>query len=128
MVLCEVEERRRLPLAQLMAGEARLLLAQIPDGATVVALDRSGKALGSEDFAAHLARWRNDGVADLAFVIGGAEGLDRTVLDRAHFRLSLGAMTWPHLLARVLLAEQIWRASAILAGHPYHRGGTARCK
>jgi 23S rRNA (pseudouridine1915-N3)-methyltransferase len=125
VTLREVDERRPLPAAQLMAREGELLLAQIPDGATVIALERKGKALSSEDFAARLARWREDGAGDLAFVIGGADGLDRAVLERAQMTLSFGAMVWPHLLARVMLAEQLWRASAILAGHPYHRGDAA---
>jgi 23S rRNA (pseudouridine1915-N3)-methyltransferase len=123
VALREVEERRQLPAVQLMAREGELILAQIPDGATVIALDRRGKTLSSEEFATRLARWRDDGVADLAFVIGGADGLDRAVLRRAQLTLSYGPMVWPHLLARVMLAEQLWRASAILAGHPYHRGG-----
>ena len=88
----------------------------------MVALDGRGKTLTSEEFATRLARWRDDGIADLVFVIGGADGLDRRLIERAAFVLSLGAMTWPHLLVRVLLAEQIYRAQSILLGHPYHRG------
>ena len=68
-----------------------------------------------------MARWRDGGVRELAFVIGGPDGLDATVLSRAERKLSFGPMTWPHLLARAMLAEQLWRAAAILAGHPYHR-------
>lgn len=122
--LCEVEERRPLPAARRMAREGELLLAEIPAGAITIALERSGKTLTSEAFAAQLGRWRDDGAADLAFVIGGADGLDRPVIERARLLLSFGPMVWPHLLARVMLAEQLWRASAILAGHPYHRGST----
>ncbi len=106
-------DRRRLE------GEA--LLAALPAGATVVALDVEGRSLSSEAFARQLARWRDGGVRELAFVIGGADGLDPAVLARADARLSLGPMTWPHLLVRVLLAEQLWRAASLLAGHPYHR-------
>jgi 23S rRNA (pseudouridine1915-N3)-methyltransferase len=87
----------------------------------VIALDEKGKTLTSEAFARHIARWRDGGVQDLAFVIGGAEGLDKQVTKHADTVLSLGPMTWPHLLARVLLAEQLYRAYAILTGHPYHR-------
>lgn len=122
LALREVEERRKLPPVQHKAAEAALLLAEIPKGATVVALDGRGKSFTSEDFARKLARWRDDGVADLAFVIGGADGLDRSILERASLMLSLGAMTWPHLLVRAMLAEQIYRAQSILLGHPYHRG------
>lgn len=121
LALHEVEERRKLPVDQHKAAEAALLLAEIPRGATIVALDTRGKSLSSEDFAKRLRRWCDDGVADLVFVIGGADGLDRTIIERASFVLSLGAMTWPHLLARTMLAEQIYRAQSILLGHPYHR-------
>jgi 23S rRNA (pseudouridine1915-N3)-methyltransferase len=119
--LREVEERRKLPTEARRAAEADLLLSQIPEGATRVALDGRGKTLSSEDFAKRLARWRDDGVGDLAFVIGGADGLERRVVDGSSLVLSLGAMTWPHLLVRAMLAEQIYRAQSILLGHPYHR-------
>ena len=119
--LREVEERRALPAAELKSREADLLGAALPKGAMVAALDARGQALTSEAFAARLAKWRDGGVADLAFLIGGADGLDRTLLEKANLVLSLGAMTWPHLLARAMLAEQIYRAANILQGHPYHR-------
>jgi len=107
-----VEKRRR---------EAAALLAAVPAAAFVVALDLGGKAPDSETFAALLTRWLDAG-RPVAFVIGGAEGLDASVLGRADYVLSLGRLTWPHLLARVLLAEQLFRARAIAASHPYHRG------
>jgi len=119
--LREVEERRKLPTEARRTSEAELLLAQIPKGATRVALDGRGKTLGSEEFAKRLRIWSDDGVADLAFVIGGADGLDRRVMDGAALIVSLGAMTWPHLLVRAMLAEQLYRAQSILLGHPYHR-------
>jgi 23S rRNA (pseudouridine1915-N3)-methyltransferase len=119
--LREVEERRALPAAELKLREAELLAAALPKGATVVALDGRGHAMTSEGFASRLAKWRDGGVADLAFVIGGADGLDKTLLEKANLALSLGAMTWPHLLVRAMLAEQIYRAATILQGHPYHR-------
>lgn len=117
----EVEEKRPLPTPERMAREAELLLAAIPPQAVVVALDERGKSVGSVDFANRLTRWRDDGVADLAFLIGGADGHGQAVRDRAAWLLSFGAMTWPHMLVRVLLAEQLWRAQAIAQGHPYHR-------
>ena len=120
--LVEAEDRRKLSGGARRSAEAELLLARIPKDAALVALDARGKALTSESFAHHLARWRDEGIADLAFVIGGADGLDPAVLKRANFVLSLGAMTWPHLLVRAMLAEQIYRAQSILLGHPYHRG------
>ena len=118
----EVEEKRPLPAAELREREGALLLTALPAGATVVALDARGSSLSSEDFAARIARWREGGVADLAFVIGGADGLSDTVRKRAQLVLSLGAMTWPHLLVRGMLLEQLYRAQQIMAGHPYHRG------
>ena len=118
----EAEERRKLPVDARRTAEAALLRELIPKGATLVALDARGKSLASEEFAKRLARWRDDGVADLAFVIGGADGLDPTLIRQAGFVLSLGAMTWPHMLVRAMLAEQIYRAQSILTGHPYHRG------
>jgi 23S rRNA (pseudouridine1915-N3)-methyltransferase len=117
----EVEERRALPAAERKAREGELLLAALPEDAVVVALDERGKTLPSAGFAERLARWRADGTKTLAFVIGGADGLAEPVVQRAGLALSLGAMTWPHLLARILLLEQLYRAQQILAGHPYHR-------
>jgi 23S rRNA (pseudouridine1915-N3)-methyltransferase len=119
--LTEVEERRPLPAPALKAREAELLLAVVPAGAFLIALDGRGKALSSDDLAQKLAAWRERAPKALCFAIGGADGLDDSVLKRADFTLSLGAMTWPHMLVRVMLAEQLYRASAILAGHPYHR-------
>ncbi len=121
LTLREVEEHRPLSPGKLKRREAELLLGALPKGARLIALDARGKALNSSDFAALLGRWRDDGAQDLAFVIGGAGGLDASVREAAALTLSLGPMTWPHLLARALLAEQLYRAQSILAGHPYHR-------
>lgn len=120
LAIREVEERRKLPPPELKLREAELLLSAVPKDAALVALDGRGKTLTSGDFAQRLAAWR-DTDADLAFAIGGADGLADSVLAKAKLRLSLGAMTWPHLLARGMLLEQIYRAQQILAGHPYHR-------
>lgn len=117
----EVEEKRNLPPAKLKVREGELLLAAIPDGAHVVAMDEKGRQLGSQAFAKKLGGWRDEGIRDVAFVIGGADGLDQAVLKRANLVLSLSDMTWPHMLVRGLLAEQLYRAHAILTGHPYHR-------
>jgi 23S rRNA (pseudouridine1915-N3)-methyltransferase len=119
--LREVEPRGRIAPERLKAAEAEAILGAVPDGAVLVALDETGKSLASADFAGRIARWRDDGVADLVFVIGGADGLDDTVRRRADLLLSFGRATWPHLLVRGLLAEQLYRAQSILAGHPYHR-------
>jgi 23S rRNA (pseudouridine1915-N3)-methyltransferase len=119
--LVELEERRPLPAAQLKEREGALLLASCPRGATIIALDERGKTLTSPGFAMRLTQWRDRGVEDLVFLIGGADGHDETVRQRADLLLSLGPMTWPHLLVRGLLAEQLYRAQQIAAGHPYHR-------
>ncbi|MBW7837050.1 MAG: 23S rRNA (pseudouridine(1915)-N(3))-methyltransferase RlmH [Sphingomonadales bacterium] len=116
----EVEERRPLSGPERMVREGELLLKALPDGAMVIALDSAGRTLSSDAFAKKLGAWRESGRV-LAFVIGGAEGLSPPVLARADETLSLSAMTWPHALARVLLAEQLYRAHAILSGHPYHK-------
>jgi len=101
--------------------EGEKLLKAVPVGAFVIALDGAGKTLSSAAFAKRLGAWRDGGVKDIAFLIGGANGLDGAVTGAADLVLSLGAMTWPHLLARAMLVEQIYRAQCILSGHPYHR-------
>ncbi len=120
--LHEIEERRRLDVEQRRTREGERLMAAVPNGARLVALDERGKSLDSTAFATLLGRWQDEGTSDLAFAIGGADGLSGALLARADLTLSLGPMTWPHLLARVLLAEQLYRAQCILDGHPYHRG------
>ena len=104
------------------AGEAALLARAVPEGALVCALDERGKAPTSPAFAALLARWRDEGRPAAAFLIGGADGLEAALRESADFRLSFGPMVWPHMLARVMLPEQLYRAATILAGSPYHRG------
>lgn len=124
LALKEVEERRPLPPSQLKARESELLQAALPKktgGILLVALDERGKALSSEALAKQISAWQQRGTGDLAFVIGGAGGLDEGLKKDAGMLLSLGAMTWPHMLVRVMLVEQLYRAQQILAGHPYHR-------
>lgn len=101
--------------------EAESMLAVLPDGSTVVALDERGVVESSEKFAARVGQWRDSGTRTLAFLIGGADGHGDAVLKKANHRLSLGAMTWPHMLVRGLLAEQLYRAHSIITNHPYHR-------
>lgn len=103
------------------AAEAALLDRALPDGALRVSLDERGCTLTSPDFAGRIADWRDTGRSDLAFVIGGADGIDPALRNAMDFSLSFGAMVWPHMLVRVMLAEQIYRATTILAGGPYHR-------
>ena len=104
-----------------MAGEAALLRRAIPDGAVICALDERGTVETSPKFANRIAGWRDAGRSDLAFVIGGADGIDPALRTEADHLLSFGKMVWPHMLVRVMLAEQIYRAASILAGSPYHR-------
>ncbi len=115
--LHEVEDRK----GGGMGAEAGLLSAVIPKGAVICALDERGKLMSSPEFAGRLASWRDDGRGDLAFVIGGADGIDPSLRARADAKLSFGKMVWPHMLARVMLSEQLYRAASILAGAPYHR-------
>ena len=103
-----------------MAAEAELLRRAIPKGALAV-MDERGRVESSPKFAQRLAGWRDGGRSDLALVIGGADGIDPTLRAEADFALSFGAMVWPHMLVRVMLAEQLYRAASILAGAPYHR-------
>jgi 23S rRNA (pseudouridine1915-N3)-methyltransferase len=121
LALREIGESRASPAARRMAEETAEIAAAIPAGARLVVLDATGKSLASPAFAERLARWRDDGAADLAVVIGGPDGLDRSILGRADLGLAFGAATWPHQLVRIMLAEQLYRAVTILAGHPYHR-------
>jgi 23S rRNA (pseudouridine1915-N3)-methyltransferase len=114
LALAEVEDRRG-------TGEGPLLARAVPAGAAVVALDERGRALSSPELAADLVRFRDGGRQEVAFVIGGADGLDPALRERADTVISFGRMVWPHMLARAMLAEQLYRAASILAGLPYHR-------
>jgi 23S rRNA (pseudouridine1915-N3)-methyltransferase len=115
--LIEVEDRK----GGGMAAEALLLEKAVPTGALTCVLDERGRTMTSPDFAMQLAGWRDAGRQDVAFMIGGADGLDAALRARADAALSFGAMVWPHMLVRVMLAEQLYRAAAILANTPYHR-------
>jgi len=119
--IVEVEPRKRLQGDALKAHEAELIAARIPEGAVLVALDERGKALASQAFAETFRRWRDGGRDAVCFVIGGADGLAAGLRDRADLVLAFGPQTWPHMLVRAMLLEQVYRAERILAGHPYHR-------
>ena len=103
------------------AAEGALLSKAIPSGAAVIALDEHGTLQTSPDFSQNLARIRDQAPSELLFIIGGADGLAPEVLARADAKLSFGKMVWPHMLARVMLTEQLYRAASILSGGPYHR-------
>ncbi|HBM62244.1 23S rRNA (pseudouridine(1915)-N(3))-methyltransferase RlmH [Salipiger marinus] len=113
----EVEDRK----GGGMAAEADLLRRALPSGAKICVLDERGRVMSSPEFSDTLARLRDEGAPDLAFVIGGADGIDPALRAQADMALSFGAMVWPHMLVRVMLAEQLYRAASILAGSPYHR-------
>lgn len=115
------ESRAQTAAARKAEEGARILAAAGERDGVIVALDETGKLLSSREFAGRIAAWRDDGRRAVHFAIGGPDGHARDVLDRADLVLSLGRMTYPHQIARVLLAEQIYRACTILAGHPYHR-------
>ena len=107
-------------ITRIMAAEAQRVLACLPAGCCAVALDERGKSVTTEQFAGMLRDWMREG-GDVAFVIGGADGLDARLKNSASVVLSLSSMTLPHQLTRVLLAEQLYRASSLLRNHPYHR-------
>jgi len=128
----------RSPEAELVERYARRIawpfaLTELPEtGGTVspppspsreVLMDERGRQLSSEDFAAQLVRWRDDGVRETRFWIGAADGHGDAARGKADLLIGFGAMTWPHMLARAMLVEQLWRATSIIAGHPYHRSG-----
>lgn len=101
--------------------EHELLSRALPQGAVRCALDERGKVMSSPQFAEKLSRWRDQGNQNIVFIIGGADGLMPEMRANADAKLSFGAMVWPHMLARVMLCEQLYRAASILAGNPYHR-------
>ncbi len=122
--VCEIElsESPRGNAGERRREEGAALIGKIAEEATLVALDQSGKTMDSTAFAKWIARLRDDGVRDLVFAIGGADGHGPQIGERAAMSLALGPMTFPHAIARILLTEQIYRAITILSGHPYHRG------
>jgi len=120
--IAELPEGRGRREDERRAEEAAAIRARL--GRAVIVFDERGRAMGSDAFAAKLRDWRDGGRPSLSCVIGGPDGLDPGLRDSADLALSFGAMTLPHQLVRVLVAEQIYRALTILAGHPYHRGET----
>lgn len=113
----EVEDRK----GGGMSAEAALLERAVPKGAVICVLDERGKVESSPEFAGRLGGWRDNGRSDLALVIGGADGIDPAFRRQATHALSFGKMVWPHMLVRVMVAEQLYRATSILSGGPYHR-------
>jgi 23S rRNA (pseudouridine1915-N3)-methyltransferase len=121
LALTELPDGRGAPV-EIKRREGQALLASLPPQAFVVALDMDGATPDSPGLAKLLSGWQQQ-ARPICFLIGGAEGLDGSVISRADATLSLGRLTWPHMLVRVMLAEQLFRAHSILTGHPYHREG-----
>ncbi len=117
----EVVEKRNLSGDALKRAEAELLKNKIPGGAFVVVFDEQGQAVSSRGFANDLQTWQRKGIKSIALLVGGADGVHDSLLSRADRIISLGRMTWPHMLVRGLIAEQLFRSQCILGGHPYHR-------
>ena len=120
LTIYELESKHSDP-AKCQQEESEKILKHIDNNAIVVALDERGDGLKSLDFAKTIENFQNNGESHIQFILGGADGLTQEVRDKADILLSFGQQTWPHLLARVMLLEQIYRAQQILSGHPYHR-------
>lgn len=121
VVIKEFEEKKTLTVDQLKEAESNLLLSSVPQGGKIIALDERGKTPSSREFAELIGKWLDDGVQSISFLIGGANGHSEKLREQSDYKLSFGRMTLPHMLARVVLAEQIYRAKTILDGHPYHK-------
>jgi 23S rRNA (pseudouridine1915-N3)-methyltransferase len=119
--IVEIRESRADNAGKRTIEESIALASLIPQDAAVVLLDSRGEALDSAQFAARLSQWRSDNRPAVTFVIGGPDGLAPTLREKAELALSFGSMTWPHQFVRVMLLEQLYRATTILTGHPYHR-------
>ena len=116
-----VENSRRSSAPERCREEAERLTRRLPADAQLIVLDERGRSLTSHEFAKQFSQWRDRGIGDVAFVIGGPDGLSPDFHSFAQLQFAFGAQTWPHLLVRAMLAEQIYRALTILSGHPYHR-------
>jgi len=121
LVVHEIPESRARDAATRISEEAAAIAAAIPEKSVLVALDEHGKSIDSATFARQIGDWRDQGIANTIFAIGGADGLSPDLQRKAKLRIAFGSATWPHQMVRVMLLEQIYRAATILAGHPYHR-------
>ncbi|MBI3436437.1 MAG: 23S rRNA (pseudouridine(1915)-N(3))-methyltransferase RlmH [Proteobacteria bacterium] len=119
--IVEIRESRAAHVQQRLVEEAGALTATVPDGAIMIALDERGENIASVALARCLEGWRDSGRTATFFLVGGADGLEQSVIRSADLRLAFGATTWPHQLVRIMLLEQVYRAVTILSGHPYHR-------
>src|SRR3569833_2300609 len=117
----ELAESRASSTTARRSDDARAQRDTVSGSRTLITLDERGTLMGSEEFARKLGRWRDDGAEAVSFVIGGPDGLDPAFVKAANLSLSFSPLTWPHQLVRIMLAEQLYRATTILSGHPYHR-------
>jgi len=119
--LKELEAKKALQGEQLKEAEAALLISAIPKSSRIIALDERGKNISSSELAGLISLWQGESTSSVAFIIGGADGLADEVRKKADFTLSFGKLTWPHMLVRAMLAEQVYRSYSIISNHPYHR-------
>jgi 23S rRNA (pseudouridine1915-N3)-methyltransferase len=119
--ISEIPESRARDATSRMAEEATAISAAMPENSVLVALDERGENLDSSAFSRQLGRWRDEGIGNTIFVIGGADGLLPDLRRKAKLRMAFGSATWPHQMVRIMLLEQVYRAATILGGHPYHR-------
>jgi len=117
----ELEYKKSLPSDMLKEKEASLLLSAAESYSKIIALDENGKNISSEALALQVKSWQDESYGSIAFLIGGAAGHGREVLEKADLKLSFGKLTWPHMMVRAMLSEQIYRVTTIISGHPYHR-------
>lgn len=121
LTIKEIENKDPLPTTARQNQESQNLLKVIPGTSTIIALDEHGKNISSQGLANLIHDYQQRGIQTIAFVIGGADGHHSNLLEKAHHKISFGAATWPHMLVRAMLIEQLYRAQQILAGHPYHK-------
>jgi len=117
----ELSESQRSSALERKADEAKAINKHIPTKANIIVLDEKGKSIGSVAFAKLISNWRDDAIANLFFIIGGADGLDKSIIKSANISIGFSALTWPHQLVRIMLAEQLYRSTTIISNHPYHR-------
>jgi|TARA_B110000444_G_scaffold20184_1_gene16818 23S rRNA (pseudouridine1915-N3)-methyltransferase len=117
----EVVEKKDLKKNEMKKREAKLLEANLSQGFPTIAMDQNGEIFTSEKFSSCINNFQNNGHNQLNILIGGSDGLDKTILENCQLRIAMGLMTWPHMLARVMLIEQIYRSQCILDNHPYHK-------
>lgn len=119
----DLKNAKNLSVGKTKEGEAGLILKALRPSSKIIVLDEEGKQFGSKDFAQKIADFAVTGDSDLSFIIGGSDGLSEEILRKADMKISFGKMTFPHLMVRAILSEQLYRAQSIIEGHPYHREG-----